>query len=116
MRSHQADGDMSAGARARSQLTHFLFARFHAQEGKASVVEQALRDVFAPTRAEPGCLKIQAYRSVRDTAEFYIHSHWVDAAAFEHHGTLAHTRQFAERMECLIDHPLKVTLAREIGC
>jgi quinol monooxygenase YgiN len=96
-------------------MTVFLFARFHAQAGREPAVERALLDVVGPTRDEPGCLKIQAYRSIRDAAEFYTHSLWVDAAAFEHHGTLPHTQQFVERMEALIDHPFKVTLAREIG-
>jgi quinol monooxygenase YgiN len=95
-------------------MTLFLFARFHAQPGREADVERALLDVVVPTRDEPGCLKIQAYRSIRDEAEFYIHSQWVDEAAFENHGTLAHTREFVERMEALIDHPFKVTLAREI--
>ena len=93
--------------------TH-LFARFHAQPGREADVERALLDVVGPTRDEPGCLKIQVYRSTRDEAEFYRHSHWMDEAAFEHHGTLAHTRRFVERMAGLIDHPFKVTLAREI--
>jgi len=44
----------------------FIFARFHAREGDEAAVAAALRDVIVSTRAEPGCLAINAFRSIRD--------------------------------------------------
>ena len=93
----------------------FIFARFHARPGSEGAVSAALRDVLAPTREEPGCLGIHAFRSVRDARLFYIHSWWTDEDAFEAHGTLPHTVRFIERVEPLIDHPLDVTRAELIG-
>ena len=87
----------------------FIFARFHAREGEAESVAAALRDVVAPTREEPGCVAIDAYRSTRDPALFYIHSRWIDEAAFDRHAGLPHTVRFLERVRPLIDHPLEVT-------
>jgi quinol monooxygenase YgiN len=87
----------------------FIFARFHAREGREDDVVAALRDTVRPTRDEPGCREINAYRSVRDSRLFYIHSRWADEAAFELHATLPHTVRFVERIEKLIDHPLEVT-------
>ena len=63
----------------------FIFARFHAREGNQSAVEQALTEVVAASRQEPGCLTIHAFRSTRDPRLFYIHSRWKDEAAFEIH-------------------------------
>ncbi|HXX83080.1 MAG TPA: antibiotic biosynthesis monooxygenase family protein [Casimicrobiaceae bacterium] len=60
----------------------FLFARFHAIEGQDSALATALRDQVAATRAEPGCLAIAAFRFIRDLRLFWIHSRWVDEAAF----------------------------------
>jgi len=40
----------------------FVFARFHARSGNESDVIEALHDVIVPTREEPGCLSIHAYR------------------------------------------------------
>jgi len=37
--------------------------------------------VVAPSRAEPGCLDIHAFRSTRDARLFYIHSRWKDEAS-----------------------------------
>ena len=86
----------------------FLFARFHARPGQESAVAEALRDVIPPSREEPGCLGIHAFRSTRDRQLFYIHSRWVDESAFDLHATLPHTVSFLDRVQRLIDHPLDV--------
>jgi quinol monooxygenase YgiN len=93
----------------------FIFARFHALAGQESAVEEALRNVVSPTRAEAGCLSIHAFRSTRDPRLFYIHSRWTNEAAFENHAGLPHTVRFIERVASLIDHPLDVTRAELIG-
>ena len=76
---------------------------------------KALLDVLAPSREEPGCLSIHAFRSMRDPQLFYIHSRWKDEAAFDGHAGLPHTLRFVERVEPLIDHPFDVTRAGQIG-
>ena len=93
----------------------FIFARFHACERQENAVAAALRDVIGPSRAEPGCLAIEAFASTRDARLFYIHSRWTDEAAFDAHAGLPHTVQFLERVQVLIDHPLDVTRSRPIG-
>jgi quinol monooxygenase YgiN len=87
----------------------FIFARFHAREGQQDEVAAALRDVVAPTRAEPGCRAIEAYRSIRDPRLFYIHSCWTDEAAFDAHAGLPHTVRFLARVQPLLDHSLDAT-------
>ena len=93
----------------------FIFARFHARAGQESAVADALGDVVGPTREEPGCLAIDAFRSTRDARLFYIHSRWKDEAAFEVHAGLPHTVRFLARVQPLIDHPLDVTRTELIG-
>jgi quinol monooxygenase YgiN len=93
----------------------FIFARFHASEGKEMAVAAALRDVVGPSREETGCLAIDAYRSIRDPRLFYINSRWTDEEAFETHAKLPHTVRFLKEVQTLIDHPLDVTRARPIG-
>jgi quinol monooxygenase YgiN len=93
----------------------FIFARFHASEGKEEAVAAALRDVVGPSREEAGCLAISAYRCIRDPRLFYIHSRWSDEEAFEVHARLPHTVRFLQQVQALIDHPLDVTRARPIG-
>ena len=85
----------------------FIFTRFHALPGSAPGMEEALREVVAPTSKEAGCLGIHAFRSIRDQQLFYIHSRWKDEAAFETHARLPHTVRFIERVEPLVDHPIE---------
>ena len=93
----------------------FIFGRFHARDREEEAVAAAIREVIEPTHAEPGCLSIQAYRSTRDPRLFYIHSRWIDEAAFDLHATLLHTVHFLERVQPLIDHPLDVARTRPLG-
>ena len=93
----------------------FIFARFHARPGNETAVADAMRDGLAPTRAEPGCLSIDHFRSIRDPQLFYIHSRWKDEAAFERHAELPHTVRFLERVQPLIDHPLDVAHTERIA-
>jgi quinol monooxygenase YgiN len=93
----------------------FIFARFHARQGQDQAVAAALRDVIGPAREEPGCLAIEAFRSTRDPLLFYIHSRWIDAAAFEIHAGLPHTVRFIAQARVLIDHDLDITRARPIS-
>jgi quinol monooxygenase YgiN len=93
----------------------FFFARFHAREGNERAVEQALREVVAPSRKEPGCTEIHAYRSTRDPRLFYIHSCWKNEAAFEAHAALPHTVHFLETVEPLVDQPFEATRTNRIA-
>ena len=89
-----------------------IFIRLHAREGEESAVAAAVRDVLPPSRAEPGCVGIEGFASTRDVRLFYIHSRWVDEAAFDLHGTLPHTIQFKEQVRPLIDHPFEIERTR----
>ena len=86
----------------------FIFARFHAGEGREDGLAALLADAVARTRTEPGCITIAAYRALRDPRLFFIHSRWVDEAAFQRHADLSATIAFAEAAQALIDHPLDV--------
>jgi quinol monooxygenase YgiN len=42
---------------------------------------------------------------MREGRLFYIHSHWVDEAAFQAHAELPHMVRFLERVDALLDQP-----------
>jgi quinol monooxygenase YgiN len=89
-----------------------IFARFHSLEGKEEAVASELRDAVIRVRTEPGCLGIEVYGSVRDPRLFWLHSRWVDEAAFDKHVERPATNQFVERVQRVIDHPFDVTRTR----
>jgi quinol monooxygenase YgiN len=90
------------------------FARFHAREGEEESVAATLRAQLAPVLAEPGCVAMEVFRGVRDRRMFYLHSRWIDEAAFQVHAVLPSTDRFIERMESLIDHPFDSTRTRAL--
>jgi quinol monooxygenase YgiN len=96
-------------------MEQYLFVRLHAREGEESAVEEALREVTGPSREEDGCLSFHTFRSMRDRRLFFIHSRWVDEAAFQKHAVLPHTVRFLERVDALLDQPRDVTRTEMIG-
>ncbi|HWD28757.1 MAG TPA: putative quinol monooxygenase [Rhizomicrobium sp.] len=89
--------------------------RFHVREGNEEAVAMAMTESADPVRAEPGCVFIGYYRSVRDPQLFYIHSRWRDEAAFQIHAEMPHTKRFLETVEPLLDHALKVERLGQIA-
>jgi quinol monooxygenase YgiN len=98
----------------RNDMELVTFARFHARPGSEGAVAEAILAKLAPTREEPGCLEIHAFRSIRDRLLFCIHSRWKDEAAFEEHARLPRMIRFVERLESLIDHPFEAARTEQI--
>jgi quinol monooxygenase YgiN len=96
-------------------VDQYVFVRLHAREGEDSAVEEALRGVTGPSRAEVGCLSFHTFRWMRDRRLFYIHSRWVDEAAFQAHAELPHTVRFLKRVDALLDQPRDVARTEMIG-
>jgi quinol monooxygenase YgiN len=90
-------------------VEQYTFVRLHAREGEESAVEEALREVTGPSREEDGCLSFHTFRSMRDRRLFFIHSRWLDEAAFQRHAGLLHTVRFLKRVDALLDQPRDVT-------
>lgn len=96
-------------------MEQYVFVRFLARAGEEHAVEEALREVMGPSREEPGCLSFHLFRSMRDRRLFYIHSRWVDEAAFQKHAELAHTKRFLERVDALLEQPREVVRTEMIA-
>ena len=93
---------------------HFI-VRFEPLPGKEAAFRDELLRVNEPSRAEPGCLRIDVFESLREPFVFAIHSEWVDEASFELHATLPHTVRFLAAAETLLTHPVQGLRLRQIG-
>jgi len=91
------------------------FVRFEPQPGKQQELREELELLLEPTRAEPGCMRIHLYEALRDPLVFYIHSEWVDGAAFDAHPKLPHMTRFLGHMGGLTTHPVKGIRTKQIG-
>lgn len=83
----------------------FFFATFHCAEGRADEFVRAASAVVNASRAEPGCIRIDAFRSRDDDRLFFIHSVWNDASSFDIHASLPHTQAFLTAVAPLLDRP-----------
>jgi quinol monooxygenase YgiN len=93
---------------------HFI-VRLDPRSGREQEFREELLRVLEPSRAEPGCLALNIFESVRGPLTFAIHSEWVDAAAFETHAGLPHTVRFLEAAEELLTHPVQGMRLRHIA-
>ena len=96
-------------------MEQYVFVRLLARAEEEYAVEEALREVMGPSRKEPGCLSFHLFRSMRDRRIFYIHSRWMDEAAFQKHAELTHTKRFLERVDALLEQPREVARTEMIA-
>jgi quinol monooxygenase YgiN len=85
-----------------------IIGEFRARPGREREVQAAIVKVVPQSRRESTCLGIQAFRSNRDPAVFFVYSRWTDEAAFEVHATLPHTVEFLETLGPLLTHEVAV--------
>ena len=62
-----------------------VFARYTVRAGEEARVANALRNMVAPTRAEPGNLDYQVFRDPRDPSLFAGFERYTDESAFQAH-------------------------------
>lgn len=89
--------------------------RFEPIPGKEQQLREELKSLLEPTRAEPGCISIHLYEALRDPLVFYIHSEWMDEAAFGAHTKLPHMARFLGLVGGLVTHPVKRIRTKQIG-
>ena len=67
-----------------------VIAQYRAHAGEADRVEEALRQMVAPTRAEPGNLDYQVFRDPGDRSLFVLFERYADESAFDAHRATGH--------------------------
>jgi quinol monooxygenase YgiN len=91
-----------------------VFVRFEPLPGKEQRLREELRQIMEPTRAEPGCLRIHLYESLREPLTFFVHSEWKDEAAFDAHPKLPHMRRFLATVSELIGHKVLAVRTKQM--
>lgn len=71
----------------------------HGIPGREQELERHLLSLAAPTRAEPGCLRYDLYRSPERRHEFMRFEVWRSAAALEAHKQMPHLRASFEKRQ-----------------
>jgi quinol monooxygenase YgiN len=93
----------------------YIFARLEPRPGKELQLRDELMRVVEPTRAESGCVRIHLYESTRGPLTWFIHSEWIDEAAFDAHIALPHTERLIAAVDDLATQPLQAVRTKRIG-
>lgn len=91
-----------------------VFASVSALPGQEQAVEDALRAMLPTTRAEPGCLRYDLYRDLKDSTTFHLIEAYTDQAALQAHASSAHFLALRDKLTSLLAKPLAVSLLSEM--
>jgi len=94
---------------------YIVIASATAKPGMQGELEQALLEVAAPTRAQPGCRAFHLLRQPDSPATIVGFERWASRTDHENHMKGAHFQGLVQRMGGLLSAPPTVTAYREIG-
>ena len=94
------------------QLT--IIASFSPKPGQEQSVESILRGMTTPSRAEPGCLRYDLYRTDGVPAMFTLFEIYTHDDAFAFHRSTRHYLAFRAAIADLLTAPIEVQLLRAL--
>ena len=77
-------------------MAYVVSAKWRAKPGKEQRLEEIIRELAEPSRAEPGNLFYQAHRSPDNPRLFYLYEQYDDQAALDAHRAAPHFEQYAK--------------------
>jgi quinol monooxygenase YgiN len=83
-----------------------LVVLFRARAGREEALGEALLQLLAPTRREPGCVVYDLHRAVDDPAVYFFHEIWESPAHLRAHDGTDHVRAFLEDLPDLVAGPI----------
>ena len=66
-------------------MAYVVTAKWRAKPGKEERLEEIIREMAEPSRAEAGNLYYQAHRSPEDPQLFYLYEQYTDEAGYQAH-------------------------------
>lgn len=93
----------------------YIFVRFHAKDGAEEGLRLALEEIVVPTRAEPGCMGMNVFRSRQDSAAFFIHSQWKSDEDFAKDAATPHLTALLGKLPDLLDHAVAPELTDRVA-
>jgi quinol monooxygenase YgiN len=76
-----------------------------AKSGNEHDLNQALREVAGPTRAQPGCISFGLYRSTEDPCVILGIERWASEEAHDRHLQGAHVQRLMSKMMPVLAEP-----------
>ena len=90
-----------------------VFVTLTPKPGKEADLENLLKGMCAPSRAEAGCITYNLYRRAQGGSTIHLLECWRDAAALDFHRLTPHYKDFRARLGDLAEGlPSAIPLAR----
>ena len=80
-----------------------VIARMHAQPGKEQELREALEALIEPTSKEKGYVNYDLHQGVVDPGWFFFYENWESVDDLDARLDASHLKQFAARLDDLID-------------
>jgi len=88
-----------------------VFATFVPKPGMERAVESVLREVLAPTRDEPGCLRFDLFISASTPVTFHLYETFSERSAIDTHRRTPHYQAYRAKIESLLETPPHAVIA-----
>jgi quinol monooxygenase YgiN len=75
-----------------------------AKAGQQDALEQHLRALLVPTRAEAGCVQYELHQDLANPLAFYMIEQWSGDAALQAHDASAHIQNFRAKAGDFLEH------------
>ncbi|WP_065261259.1 putative quinol monooxygenase [Pseudomonas bananamidigenes] len=75
-----------------------------ARPGQQDALEQHLRALIEPTRAEAGCGQYELHQDLANPLAFYMIEQWASDEALQAHDASAHIQHFRNQAGAFLEH------------
>ena len=91
-----------------------VIARAKVKRGCEEEMENAVRAILGPTRAEEGCLRYSVYRSVEDAQLYTTVEEWASKEASDRHMSSAHIQELFKKLSGLVSAAPEIQMFKDI--
>lgn len=92
-----------------------VLAIIKAKPGMQTQVEQALKELIEPTRAEQGCINYDLHVLSEDSTGFMFYENWQSKQDLDKHLAMPYIEKFLSKTEELLAEPVAISLYQRIG-
>ena len=90
-------------------------ARLKATPGAEGRLEEVLKSLIEPTRAESGCIDYTMHRDVEEPGAYYFYDNWHSQEDLDAHFKMPHMQRIIEMAPELLAEPLKIIRLEKLG-
>src|SRR3954471_23737539 len=90
-------------------------ARLKAKPGAGSRLEEVLKSLIEPTRAESGCIDYTMHRDLEEPGVYYFYDNWRSQVDLDAHFEMPYMKRIADMAPDLLAEPLKIIHLEKLG-